>query len=451
MAYRIKQSKTQNQILLLTFETNGTAEGQHEWFVSCFDNSSNFNQGNSSTYTFFIDVTPPNVTLLAPENNTKTPNNTLLFEYNVTDNLAVSNCSLVLNSTITQVNYSITRNISNNFSVFLRGGNYEWYVNCTDNASNFFASNTFYFNLTDPDLKVNDSDISFSVSSFVEEQNITIFATIYNIGSDNATDVTIQFFENDPDIDGIQIGEDIVRNISVQQNVTVNVTYRTKIGTVDIFVHVDPPIATNGSIIETNETNNVANRTISISPYHTFYGSIVNNILLDTSTSLTVTQWLNATNFTGNIYVTDSDSVINFNNLLALTRNTTNLTIDDLEELDTALNLTNLSVSINRSYRAGDFPRDIENFTVFSNLIESVPVINSTNTSNFLTGIVWDTSDANPGQFNGSQDVAFITRINQQQYGSYGTQDYEITVPANLRKYISPNLQDSISFYQEIT
>jgi hypothetical protein len=438
---------------LLNFTLNNTPEGSHEWFVSCFDNGSNFNQGNGTTRIINIDVTPPNVTLLAPANNTSTPNNTILFEYNVSDNFNVANCSLIIDNEIILNNNSIGLNISNNFTKTLVGSNYTWQVNCTDNVSNIGSSVIFFLNITDPDLKISSSDIIFSAGTFVENENITINATIFNLGTENATNVTVQFFENDPDIDGIQIGTNKTINISISNNLTVSETYITKVGKVDIFVIVDPPLSTNGSITELNESNNKANRSIDIPAYHIFYGDIVSDIFLDTSSNTTVFAWLNATDITGNIFVADSDSNIDFNSLQALSRNTSNnLTIDDFEELDIALSTVNLSDSINRTYTENSVVKNTDNFTVFSSNIINVPIANSTNTSNFITGILWDTSDFNSiGFYNGSQDIAFVTKISKDSVGFYGTYDYELKIPANLKRYLTPNVQNSISFYREIT
>jgi len=46
----------------------------------------------------------------------------------------------------------------------------------------------------------------------------------------------------------------------------------------------------------------------------------------------------------------------------------------------------------------------------FSRSVTNVPIINSTNTTAFQTGILWDTADGG-ASYNGTQDVAFITKI----------------------------------------
>ena len=125
--------------------------------------------------------------------------------------------------------------------------------------------------------------------------------------------------------------------------------------------------------------------------------------------------------------------------------------MEDFEEIDIALNFSNSSDSINSTWTFRNLTKAVSNFTSFDRLIQDVPVVNSTNTSSFITGILWDTSDPNNGTFNGSQDIAFVTKVSKKSQGYYGTYDYEIKVPANLERYLKPNEQDSISFYREIT
>ena len=176
------------------------------------------------------------------------------------------------------------------------------------------------------------------------------------------------------------------------------------------------------------------------------------NIFLDTSSNSTLFAWLNSTDFSGNIYVTDSDSTIDFSSLYALSRNTSgNYSSADFETLDLYLNLTNVTDSINRTYTVDGFDNFTTNFTIFSSNITFVPLVNTTNSSNFVTGILWDSSDSTIGFYNGTQDVIFATKINKNSLGFYGTYDFEIKIPANLRQYISPNMQNMVSFYREVT
>ena len=109
-----------------------------------------------------------------------------------------------------------------------------------------------------------------------------------------------------------------------------------------------------------------------------------------------------------------------------------------------------LNDSVNRTWTLNNAPLDTVNLTIYGTIVYWVPVINSTNTSDFRTGILWDSSDANPGQFNASQDLVFITVVQSQLTGLYGVYDYELNIPARLRQYIVPNNDNSVSFYTEL-
>jgi hypothetical protein len=435
----------------LNFTLNETPEGSHSWFVSCTDNGSRSLEGNSTFRVFTADATPPNITLLFPANNSAMENYTLFFQYNVTDNFNATNCSLIMNGQAVQTNFSISLNISNNFTYTTSGGDYNWSVNCTDNSYTIGASG--YFRLLSADLKINASDIIVTTFAPVAKQSIWINATIFNLGSANHTrNATVQFIEHNL-YDGINtILANFTVNITSGGNATLNVSYLVHVGDFAIIVEADVPLATNGTVVEANESNNKANITIVVPSYHVFYGDVVADILLATSSSSQVFAWLNATSTAGNIYATDTDSTVSFSTLRPLGRNQSyNRTFDDFAELDLALNTTNLTTSINRTYTADSWANYTRNFTIFNEFITDVPVVNSTNNSNFVTGILWDYSDSTNGNYTGVQDVVFITRINRRATGLYGSYDYELKLPANLERYITPNLQDSVNFYREIT
>ena len=69
------------------------------------------------------------------------------------------------------------------------------------------------------------------------------------------------------------------------------------------------------------------------------------------------------------------------------------------------------------------------------------------NTVSFRTGILWDMADGGVA-YNGTQDIAFMTIMNQSHTGQYGTYDYEIRIPATLRDYIAGG--GTVTFYTEI-
>jgi len=446
--------KTENNFesgSLSDFNLTDLGQGNHSWFVSCYDNSSNQNLGNSSISYINIDLTYPDVTSILPGNENVSSNNLVIFEYNVTDDYGiVDNCSLILNGSVYDTNYSITQNVTLNFKETLPGNYYEWVIICIDKANNSGYSETRFINITDPDLAVYSSDIEFSKENPVENEEVIINATLYNIGNDNATNVLVQFFEDEPYTN--QIGSNIYINLSVGENAIVSKTWTAKVGLYNIYVVIDPPYETNGSIQELDESNNVANKTIFIPAYHIYYGDIVADLLLASASDEYVRSWFNETNINGNIYVADSDSSINWTSLFAIgTDLGYNPAQDDFEEIDSILNLTELSDSINNSYTENGEIKASDSFVVYGNNFNHVSIVYSTNTFDFITGILWDYSDLNPGEYNGSQDLIFITKVNQNKQGRYGIYDYEIKVPASLKRYATPNNENTVTFYVELS
>ena len=82
--------------------------------------------------------------------------------------------------------------------------------------------------------------------------------------------------------------------------------------------------------------------------------------------------------------------------------------------------------------------------------ISNVSVVNSTNSSNFQTGILWDASDSVNGNYSGTEDVIFISDVQKQLQGEFGIYDYEIKIPSRLREYNSPNNLNTITLYYEL-
>ncbi|NQU79268.1 hypothetical protein HQ545_05890 [Candidatus Woesearchaeota archaeon] len=289
-----------------------------------------------------------------------------------------------------------------------------------------------------PDLELDTSDITFSDSLPRESQNITIFANVSNLGTTTAENVTVQFIA-----DGSEIGNATI-NISGSSWTQANVTWLAQMGQNNISVYVDP----DNDVAESNETNNNASILMSVTAYHIFYG--------DTSTIVAVgngTDYLlQIDSQVENILVSDSDSSIDFNELYALGK--TNASVnssDDFEEADQLLGMTGFPDSINITYSTdGSTPKSTRSFDIIDWTIEGVPVVNSTNSTSFVTGILWDASDDDDGEYDStdSEDLVFITSNNEDVVGFYGTYDYEIKVPALLRSY--KGATETVDFYIEL-
>jgi hypothetical protein len=150
----------------------------------------------------------------------------------------------------------------------------------------------------------------------------------------------------------------------------------------------------------------------------------------------------------GNVFAADVDSNINWLNLTALSRNLSDqYVLSDFSNLDRKLGMENNSDNINNTYTASSLPKELENISIFNKPVLNIPIFNSTNNSNFITGILWDSGDGGL-QFNASQDVLFITKIMMNTTGYNGTYDFELRVPARLRSYKGGT--DAVALYAEL-
>jgi pimeloyl-ACP methyl ester carboxylesterase len=110
-----------------------------------------------------------------------------------------------------------------------------------------------------PDLTLLPSDISFSNNAPSAGDNVTINATIYNIGDVNASNVSIFFYDGDPST-GRSIGEVIIPNMTVGSTGNVSASWTARYGTHDIYVGISPF----NSFPDKNYTNNIAYKTINV-------------------------------------------------------------------------------------------------------------------------------------------------------------------------------------------
>ncbi|MBN1793321.1 DUF2341 domain-containing protein [Candidatus Woesearchaeota archaeon] len=100
-----------------TWGLTGLADGDaYEVRVRANDTWSRF--GNNDSHTnISIDQNPPNITLISPDEGAKDGDGELVFVYIVTDSSPIQNCSLILNESINQTEYSIDRGVTQQFTV----------------------------------------------------------------------------------------------------------------------------------------------------------------------------------------------------------------------------------------------------------------------------------------------------------------------------------------------
>lgn len=126
-----------------------------DYNITFYCNDSNGNPNSSSLIYFGIDNTKPIIKLLSPLNDYSqtTSSTTLNFIFNVSDNLNISSCELIINGTsdsTTQNTSIINKSLNNTISKTISSGTYSWKINCTDNAGNENSSSYRNFVLTAP-------------------------------------------------------------------------------------------------------------------------------------------------------------------------------------------------------------------------------------------------------------------------------------------------------------
>jgi hypothetical protein len=155
-------------------------------------------------------------------------------------------------------------------------------------------------------------------------------------------------------------------------------------------------------------------------------------------------------NSTGsNVYVTDYDADVDWQSLQAFGRDTSgNARNEDFAELDNALNSSTYFDSVNETYLENSNPKETIGLEIYNEEITDIPVVNSTNSTSFKTGILWDYGDGGT-TYSEVQDVVFLTIVNKSKQGYNETRDFEIRIPATLGQLVGPD-SDRVAFYTEI-
>ncbi len=140
---------------LNSFELSGLGEGEYNWNVWCTDIMGNaaFNESNSK---FTVDMTGPSVQLLEPADDSEVSDLDLLFSFSATDvsdnllcNLTYAHYDGILLDTIDDIELS-SGGDAQIYESNLTVGDYDWSVDCVDEAGNVGSSDTFSFSVSRP-------------------------------------------------------------------------------------------------------------------------------------------------------------------------------------------------------------------------------------------------------------------------------------------------------------
>jgi len=414
-------------------------QGIYEYGCFVFDNVSIGNYSSNNTFT--VDLTQPSISsIMINESYTCGINSQVRVNCTTTDEI------LTIDQVILQ---KITPSAVVNYSgIFL--GDDTWYadifvdelgtwkfnciVNDTSGNEQNLTSPNFQGASNLPDLYINYTSIYLNNTSPMENETILINATVENLGCGIATDTNISFFNGDPGLGGEHLGNHTLTIPGMVWNGS-NITWITGMGFRNFFVYADY----GNSIIEYNETNNQGNKSFSINSWQEIYGNVSIEKLIGVSGG-NLERWQNISFFNGNIFLTDSESDIDWVSLQALGRTIGGgASTNDFSEIDSILNMQNFEDSISNEYTIGQTPKKTETFYIHDDNITDVPYANSTENNNFITGILWDYSDDidSDGEYDSTdeEDIVFVGKISQQTQGAYGIYDYEVSIPAKLREY----------------
>lgn len=363
---------------------------------------------------------------------------------NTTDGSAINgsnvNCSIRFNISgwtaylnmsfnATSMLYEYNRSLPSN-------GTYEWNVVCNGTPLGYEALNATDNITIGVDFIL--EDYSISASDPIEGENVTFTVNVSSSGGADNVSLLFNITVWNGTAWNPDDSEERLLNFSAAETLTEVFWWLASLGTHNVSFTIDA----RGNFTESNESNNERYQNYTVNAWETFYGNVRHEFLLGDAADKRLQSW-NATQPRGNLYFSDIDSSYDPLQLRALNGS------DDLEQADAALGMTGFNDSIERLYDAdgNGIPDATTTFTIFGLPVQNVPIIQSTSTDAFVTGILWDGGD--PGaEYDATQDLVFVTKVNASQVGAYGTYDYEVRLPSPLSRLVAGT--DAIEHQQEI-
>lgn len=289
-----------------------------------------------------------------------------------------------------------------------------------------WSTKTFSVEHNRTDLVV--ENVSYSVSQTVQNQEVKFIANISNPGSENLTS-NFNFTERKYNGSDFVFNDSQLKTAEIKRDSSklVNFTFTAGIGLYNYSIESD----TENEISETNESNNFRSKEFEVSSYQIFYGDMNLVYKLGSSeSSASINDW-NREMPSGNLYYADEEASYSLENLMPLNES------GDLSDADTALRISSNPDSMVKTYDANDdgFADETKCYSIIDRNVCDVPVVNSTNSSNFVTGILYDSDDGMG--YDGSQDLIFVTEAyNETRQGFYGEYVYESRVPSTLSNQV---------------
>ncbi|MFC1741740.1 hypothetical protein ACFL3V_04355 [Nanoarchaeota archaeon] len=183
----------------------GVADGMHALVMEATDGAGN--AANSSSWTVYVDTADPVVTPMTGDNSNFSSAPAAL-QFNVSDNMGGPYaCYLYIDGVYNNTANASTANATTtSLSFGAVEGSYTWYVNCTDNASNWDASTgrTVTLDFVGPVINMFDIDEADDfVSDNTANNNITLLVNVTDTTTGvryvtaNLTDLSGSISQND--------------------------------------------------------------------------------------------------------------------------------------------------------------------------------------------------------------------------------------------------------------
>ncbi len=428
------RKETENVSENFSHEETGLDTGNYEWYT-VFESDLTGENYTSETTSFEIEEDlDVSFELVEPaEDEEFIGRQDITFEYNVTSNKD-GDVSLVKNNTVLSID-PVYSGVEENFvhtEEDVEPGYYEWHADFEKDDEHASSETRNFTVLEKPVINV---DISLP-ETIVEKTNTSVNVTVSNDGDIDSGEFNYDFsvsnysgswnsYFSDSDKISLEPGESKMYEYGIdfyQGPNLVNATADT-----DDEVDKSPESEPDKKFVE------------DVSSYNIFYGGASKNIRLKKSEE-DFSAWISQEP-EGTIFFMDTDAQVSFSNLEPLA-------VDNLDEVDVSLDTVYHNDSIQEVWdQEGDGESDMTGcFTVSGDEVCDVPIAHSSDESEvFKTGIMYEPE--NDESFDGSQPLVFVTSVEPNSEGSFGTYDYEARIPANLRDQKGET--ESITIYEE--
>ena len=405
---------------------------------------------SSSNNSFLVDTTPPVITAVTPnENSVCGFGGTSVSCYTYDSELYIENVTIQSNSPNgTLHNYSASHVIDAEWNVSIpvnEIGNWTFTCFASDPVGNLnsLESDDLLVESGRPELYIVGDSLSFSDLSPVEGEQINASVYVGNSGCVASGNFNVSFFMGEY-FEGTSFSN-VTIYIPDHSTQYVTAPFVIDIGLSNVFSYLD----LEDVILEDNESNNYVNNTIYLRSWQKIFGNLtLDKILMGENFNFSF--WSDETDFGGNIFVADKNSEVDWLSLQAVGRKKDNsVSSGDFSEIDSFLGTDVYNDSIYVTFTNSGTPKSVTDFYVFQNHILNVPYFYSSFEENFMTGVLWDTSDSADNEYDSveREDIVFATQINPKSFGEYGIYDYEIDVPSKLRSYENDDESEVYLYY----